>query len=137
MIKRGRNYDIGDVIQELYPKGAAYVLTGIEYSGLDWRDSREKPTEEVLSARLKELQDAEPMQLLREERDRRLSETDWWVLPDRTASQEQKDYRQALRDLPSTAEPKLDEEGNLLDAPGIRIIISKPRRVNDYGQPTE
>ena len=116
MIKRGRNYDIGDVIQELYPEGAAYVLTGIEYSGLDWRDSREKPTEEVLSARLKELQDAEPMQLLREERDRRLSETDWWTSRATDGiemTQAQKDYRKALRDLPSTASPKLDADGNL------------------------
>ena len=56
-----------------------------------------------------------PMRLLREERNQRLSETDWWVLPDRTASQEQKDYRQALRDLPSTAEPQLDEQGNLIN----------------------
>ena len=116
MIKRGRNYDIGDVIQELYPEGAAYVLTGIEYSGLDWRDSREKPTEEVLSARLKEVQDAEPMQLLREERDRRLSETDWWTSRATDGiemTQAQKDYRKALRDLPSTASPKLDDDGNL------------------------
>ena len=116
MIKRGRNYDIGDVIQELYPEGAAYVLTGIEYSGLDWRDSREKPTEEVLSARLKELQDAEPMQLLREERDRRLSEVDWWTSRATDGiemTQAQKDYRKALRDLPSTASPKLDDDGNL------------------------
>ena len=116
MIIRSRNYDIGDVIQELYPEGAAYVLTGIEYSGLDWRDSREKPTEEVLSARLKELQDAEPMQLLREERDRRLSETDWWTSRATDGiemTQAQKDYRKALRDLPSTASPKLDDDGNL------------------------
>ena len=54
-----------------------------------------------------------PMRLLREERNRRIAETDWWVLPDRTSSQEQKDYRQALRDLPSTASPELDEQGNL------------------------
>ena len=113
MIIRSRNYDIGDVIQELYPEGAAYVLTGIEYSGLDWRDSREKPTEEVLSARLKELQDAEPMRLLREERDRRIMETDWWAGQDLTLTQAQKDYRKALRDLPSPASPKLDDDGNL------------------------
>tara|TARA_Y100000817_G_scaffold148203_1_gene116051 strand:- start:327 stop:707 length:381 start_codon:yes stop_codon:yes gene_type:complete len=116
MIKRGRNYDIGDVIQELYPEGAAYVLTGIEYSGLDWRDSREKPTEEVLSARLNELRAAEPMRLLREERDRRLSETDWWTSRATDGiemTQAQKDYRKALRDLPSTASPKLDDDGNL------------------------
>ena len=112
MILRSRNYDIGDVIQELYPEGAAYVLTGIEYSGLGWRDSREKPTEEVLSARLKELRAAEPMRLLREERDRRIMETDWWAGQDLTMTQDQKDYRQALRDLPSSASPKI-ENGQL------------------------
>tara|TARA_R100000805_G_C3583001_1_gene86370 strand:+ start:53 stop:565 length:513 start_codon:yes stop_codon:yes gene_type:complete len=32
---------------------------------------------------------------------------------------------------------KLDEQGNLVSAPGIHINISKPRRVNDFGQPTE
>lgn len=60
-----------------------------------------------------ELKDAEPIRLLREERDRRIAETDWWVLPDRTSTQAQLDYRQALRDLPSTASPELDERGFL------------------------
>ena len=110
-------YDIGDVIQELYPEGAAYVLTGIEYSGLDWRDSREKPTEEVLSARLKELQDAEPMQLLREERDRRLAETDWWAMKEVDGwqmSPQQRVYRKNLRDMPETSPyPMLNENGEL------------------------
>tara|TARA_Y100000004_G_scaffold171414_1_gene207394 strand:- start:214 stop:618 length:405 start_codon:yes stop_codon:yes gene_type:complete len=66
-----------------------------------------------VETKLSELQNAEPMRLLREERNRKLQETDWWVLPDRTASQEQKDYRQALRDLPSTASPELDDNGQL------------------------
>lgn len=35
----------------------------------------------------------------RSTRDALLAETDWWVLPDRTATQEQLDYRQALRDI--------------------------------------
>ena len=68
--------------------------------------------EDVLTKK-KEMEAAEPMRLLREERNRRIAQTDWWVLPDRTASQEQKDYRQALRDLPSTAEPQLDENDQL------------------------
>ena len=108
MTIRGRNYDIGDVIQELYPEGAAYVLTGIEYSGLDWRDSREKPTEEVLSARLKELQNAEPMRLLREERNRRIALTDWRFRSDLSPSQEWKDYCKALRDFPANYSPTFD-----------------------------
>ena len=76
-------------------------------------DSRPQPSQSEINAKISELRAAEPMRRLREERDRKLSETDWWVLPDRTSSQEQKDYRQALRDLPSTAEPQLDEQGNL------------------------
>lgn len=47
-----------------------------------------------------------PMQQLRAERDRLLAETDWWVLPDRTATTEQLAYRQTLRDLPAnTTDP--------------------------------
>jgi len=39
---------------------------------------------------------------LRAERNALLSSTDWWVLPDRTPTQEQLDYRQALRDITNT-----------------------------------
>lgn len=39
---------------------------------------------------------------LRAERNQRLAETDWWVMPDRTATQAQLDYRQALRDITNT-----------------------------------
>ena len=53
------------------------------------------------------------MDMLREERNRKLAETDWWAGQDLTMTQDQKDYRQALRDLPSTAEPQLDENGQL------------------------
>lgn len=43
---------------------------------------------------------------LRDERNKRLAETDWWVLPDCTATTEQLAYRQALRDLPAnTTDP--------------------------------
>ena len=42
------------------------------------------------------------MASLREERNQMLAETDWWVLPDRTATDEQTAYRQALRDITDT-----------------------------------
>ena len=96
-----------------------YIVTsligGCRRVGDEWilPDGKTLPSQEEIDAKRKELRDAEPMRLLRQERDRKLAETDWWVLPDRTVSQEQKDYRQALRDLPSTAEPQLDEQGNL------------------------
>lgn len=34
-------------------------------------------------------------------RDNLLAETDWWAVTDRTMTQQQIDYRQALRDVPS------------------------------------
>lgn len=53
-----------------------------------------------VSAKKAELINAEPMRLLREERDRRLAQTDWWAVADRTMTAEQTAYRQALRDVP-------------------------------------
>lgn len=55
---------------------------------------------------------ASAIDILRIERNRLLSSTDWWVLPDRTPTQAQLDYRQALRDI-TTQTPALDENGNL------------------------
>ena len=47
-----------------------------------------------------ELRTAEDLRQLREERDKRLAETDWWMFSDTaTPSQAQLDYRQALRDI--------------------------------------
>ena len=64
-------------------------------------------------AKKKELENAEPMRLLRLERDIKLTQTDWWCCSDRTPTQTQLDYRQALRDLPATASPSLDKNGQL------------------------
>ena len=50
-------------------------------------------------AKAAELEAAEPLRLLRAERDRLIAETDKEVLPDRTPTQAMLDYRQALRDI--------------------------------------
>lgn len=50
---------------------------------------------------------------LREQRNFLLAETDWWCVSDRTPTQEQIDYRQALRDMPANISPELDENGLL------------------------
>ena len=47
-----------------------------------------------------------PMANLRRKRDILLAETDWWASSDRTMTDEQAAYRQALRDLPAnTTDP--------------------------------
>lgn len=56
-----------------------------------------------VSAKKDELVAAEPMRLLREERNRRLAETDWWASSDLTMTSAQTAYRQALRDIPASA----------------------------------
>lgn len=67
----------------------------------------------AVSAKKTELINAEPMRLLREERDRRLAETDWWASSDLTMSSDRTTYRQALRDLPANQTPTINAEGEL------------------------
>ena len=86
------------------------------YENFLWLDDNtEKPTEEEINAKIQELQNEEPMRLLREERNRKLAETDWTQNRDVTLSNDSdwQTYRQSLRDLPSTASPELDVQGNL------------------------
>jgi hypothetical protein len=56
---------------------------------------------------------SEAMRLLRTERSNRLDGTDWRASTDLTLTDAWKTYRQALRDLPASASPKLDSDGNL------------------------
>ena len=73
------------------------------------------PSEEEIQAKIAELEAAEPMRLLKEERNRRIAESDWRFLSDQTPSQAWIDYRQALRDLPANSIPELDENDNLIN----------------------
>lgn len=75
-----------------------------------------KPSLEEVETKNAELEAAEPMKLLRIERNRILSETDWWAVADRTMTSEQTAYRTALRDLPANSpNVALDDNGNLIN----------------------
>tara|TARA_B100001287_G_scaffold270237_1_gene268743 strand:+ start:954 stop:1358 length:405 start_codon:yes stop_codon:yes gene_type:complete len=56
----------------------------------------------TVKTKLIELNEQEPMKLLREERNRRIAETDWWASSDLIMSAERTAYRQALRDITKT-----------------------------------
>ena len=71
------------------------------------------PTEEQIQAKIAELEAAEPLRLLREQRNQLLAESDWMANSDVTMSEEWRIYRQALRDLPANSTPELDENGQL------------------------
>ena len=106
-------YNIPTALQVLKP-GAQWTLRGDDYTGLEWLDSSQtKPTETEVNSKISELDNAEPMRLLRIERDTRIAKTDWRASSDLTLADAWKTYRQALRDLPASATPKLDSNYQL------------------------
>ena len=105
-------YTINEALMVWKPN-SEYSLSGTTYSGLVWISSDTKPTESEVSAKITELNNAEPMRLLRVERDRLLTACDWRASSDLTLADSWKTYRQSLRDLPASASPKLDSDGNL------------------------
>ena len=104
-------WQISTALGELMPT-SPFGITDDDYSTIQWMDSGNSlPTIDVINAKIAELDAAEPMRLLREERFRLLAECDWTQGADvpnsiKTAWQT---YRQQLRDLPASASPKLDE----------------------------
>ena len=113
--------DVGDALRELGVK--CYVIIGkpkneSEYLsmfrkiiGKDSNDNAiesDKPSDfgvtwKQVSDKLKALQDAEPIRLLRLERDMLLAEKDWCASSDLTITDAQKKYRQDLRDITKSA----------------------------------
>lgn len=74
------------------------------------------PTPEEITAAIVTLDNMRKLHLLRTERDMMISQTDWWTVSDRTTTQAELDYRQALRDITNVdlSTVELDAEGNLL-----------------------
>ena len=87
--------------------------SGSDYSGFTWLESDTAPTESEIDAEVTRLNNAESMRLLRVERDKRLTACDWRASSDLTISNARKTYRQSLRDLPASASPSLDSNGDL------------------------
>ena len=111
------NYTITEALILLKPE-ARWVCRGDTYAGLEWLDKTQTmPTEDEINAKIAELEAAEPFKLLREERNKRIAETDWTQLKDIDLDiireRNWKNYRQALRDLPAKSNPKLSEDGTL------------------------
>ena len=86
---------------EMYRK-----VTGADANGSAIESSKPDDwgtTWSAVSAKKDELIAAEPMKALRAERDRLIAVTDWWAGSDHTMTDAQTAYRQALRDITSSA----------------------------------
>ena len=110
-------YTITEALMLLKPE-AEWVIRGGNYSDIEWLDKiQTMPTEDEINAKIVELNAQEPFRLLREERNKRIAETDWTQLKDIDLDiireRNWKNYRQALRDLPAKSNPKLDDYGDL------------------------
>jgi hypothetical protein len=81
-------------------------ITGVDSNGSAIESSDPKDfgtTWKAVSDKKTELINAEPMRLLRVERNKLLAETDWMASSDLTMSDAWKKYRQDLRDITKTA----------------------------------
>jgi len=78
-------------------------VTGSDANGTAIESTDHDVTWASVSAKRDELIAAQPMKELREERNRRIAETDWWASSDLTMTAEQTAYRQALRDITDNA----------------------------------
>ena len=88
-----------DALEALRPKAGWVIRDDV----IEWHDTEQsEPTEAEITAKIAELEAAEPMRLLRAERNQRLANTDWWASSDLTMTAEQTAYRQALRDITNT-----------------------------------
>ena len=109
-------YDKALAVASLRPY-KAWSWAGEDYSNFIWQDSGTAPTEDEINAELTRLTNEEPMRLLRVERDKKLTNSDWVVTKateeGTSVSSEWKTYRQALRDLPASANPSIDSRGEL------------------------
>ena len=110
-------YTITEALMLLKPE-AEWAIRGGDYSDIEWLDETQtKPTEDEINTKIAELEAAEPFRLLRIERNKLIAETDWTQLKDIDLDiireRNWKNYRQALRDLPSKSNPKLNSIGEL------------------------
>ena len=111
------NYEYYDAVRELV--GIENIVGGNIFGPLNKIEFvngfTDIPSEQEVQTKLTELRAAEPMRLLRQERNRKLAETDWRATVDYPGTDKNAwlAYRQSLRDLPSTSSPQLDENGQL------------------------
>lgn len=95
------------IFQALYALAptAEWSLQGDNLSTLVWlSDDITQPSNEDIEAKVTELTNAEPLRLLRTERNRLLAETDYWTLSDTSdITDAQTAYRTALRDITNSA----------------------------------
>ena len=97
----------------IYDLVCKYVLSADPQAVVRSLDGVIEITSSVVSSTVEDLKPQLALFELRQQRNQLLTATDWRFRSDLTPSQAWIDYCQALRDLPATATPALDDNGNL------------------------
>ena len=109
--------DYSRVILKNYPGASWKMQDASDYKTLEWYEETEKPSQEFLDSKLKELEAAEPARLVRIKRNQLLAESDWTQTRDNVRLNDGtwQLYRQELRDITKSASfsPKLNDNGTL------------------------
>lgn len=111
-----------DIVEVLSNKYSQYIWhINDVYETLIWDESNDipKPTLDDLEKAWTDMKTEKPYEKLRTIRNFLLSKTDYMFMSDYHLPIDIKEkwiaYRQALRDLPQTTVPSLDENGNLVN----------------------
>jgi len=115
------------VLEKMFP-GEPYTSDGTTWDSVVFETPQIKPesntyggsTYRFYEDTLYTLENADAIKKFREERNTLLDQSDKYMVPDypnilELDIQNWVDYRQALRNLPTTARPTLDEDGKLKD----------------------
>ena len=99
---------LSSAINKAAGKICNFSITGLNdltnISAIQWQDSSTtQPTDSNITTAYNTLLSEFPMHKLKAERNVKLAETDWMAVADRTQTDAEKTYRQALRDLPTTS----------------------------------
>ena len=105
-------------VLEIMCPGVSYTSDGTTWESVVFDDNFVKPIDSYYESTLYKLVNAEAIKKFREERNTLLDKSDKYMTKDyphrlELDIQNWVEYRQALRDLPITARPTLDEDGNL------------------------
>ena len=114
------NAEYKSIINELRP-GSSFYITENDYTSLIWFDENTtKPTHQEIIDKIVEYNTILANEILRGERNKRLIESDKYMIEDfPNMTNEKKElfkiYRQQLRDLPSTANPDINDDCELIN----------------------
>ena len=121
MIKKSKERLVVEALERIFGRTTKAIITDGKI--IDWLEPTEiQPSSDQIKEMVDKIIAEEPMNLLRRERDARLTKSDWRVTPDYSSVDQPAWilYRQSLRELPQRisegqiTSPILNEEGDLV-----------------------